>query len=295
MQMMVCKDDCLKLFLTILTVVISFIVATLFDVNDRSVVLGLELNSTTNNVTSKNDTSSLSINNTLLKLYEIENEVKISIKNIPIDINYSIGHLKKASSLVDSNLEKELQLLEPRIFNQIQNQISDLKIIVNTTTIPQLVKVAQISEGLSHIVDLVQLLQVDKIENDTKMLGTLPYFFSSLNNDILNSYNNSGIWFRNQNVIQNNSNNNNTQDNNQLNTINSANYTKTLEYQTAQDYSAGILDFIDNLNYFKPGVFKNFNITKLKNHYSYLNRLISNNSDINEIKEFGNQNLNLFK
>jgi hypothetical protein len=192
----------------------------------------------------------LANNNTLLKMYEIEKQVKLAIQNLPINVNYTIGHLKKASTLVDSNLEKELQLLEPRIFNQIQNQISDLKIIVNTTAIPQLVKGAQISDGLSHIVDLVQLLQVDKIENDTKMLETLPYFFSSLNKEILNSYSDSGIWLKNQAVRQNNS--NNTQNISQLNTINSSNYTKTLAFQSAQDYSAGILDFIDNMNYLKP-------------------------------------------
>ncbi|MGE3858916.1 MAG: hypothetical protein AB7F53_02905 [Nitrososphaeraceae archaeon] len=238
---------------------------------------------------SSNSTLTLSNNNTLLKLFEIEKGVKLAIKNIPIDVNYSIGHLKKASRLVDANLEKELQSLEPRIFNQIQNQISDLKIIVNTTTIPQLVKGAQISEGLSHIVDLVQLLQVDKIENETTMVETLPYFFSSLNKDILNSYNNSKIWLKNQTIIQTN---NNTQDVNQSNTINSSDYAKTLEYQTAQDYSAGILDFIDNLNYLKPDAFTNYNITKLKNDYSLLNQLINNKSDINEIKNFSFQILN---
>jgi hypothetical protein len=124
-----------------------------------------------------NSTMSLSQNNTLLKMFEIENEVKVAIKNIPININYTIGHLQKASNLVDSNLQKELFSLEPRAFNQILSEISDLKIIANTTTLPILVKGTQISEGLSHIVDLIQLLEIDKIENDTEILETLPSFF----------------------------------------------------------------------------------------------------------------------
>ncbi len=93
--------------------------------------------------------------------------------------------------------------LEPRVFNQIQSQISNLKIIVNTT-LPMLVKGAQISEGLSHIVDLVQLLEVSKIENDTKILETIPSFFYLLNNDILKSYNNSNVWLEDPTIKKNN-------------------------------------------------------------------------------------------
>ena len=40
-----------------------------------------------------------------------------------------------------------------------------------------LVKGTQISEGLSHVVDLIQLLEVSKIENDTKISEMFPSFF----------------------------------------------------------------------------------------------------------------------
>jgi hypothetical protein len=62
-----------------------------------------------------------------------------------------------------------------------------------------------------------------------------------------------------------------------------------LEYQTAQGYSTGILEFIDNLIQLKPATFKDYNTTKIKNDYNILNQLISNKSDINEIKEFSFQ------
>jgi hypothetical protein len=237
----------------------------------------------------------LANNNTLLKMYEIEKQVKLALQNLPININYTIGHLKMASSLVDSNLEKELQSLEPRIFNQIQNEISDLKIIVNNTKIPKMVKGAQISEGLSHIVDLVQLLQVDKVENDTKISESILYFFSSLNNDILNSYNSSDIWLKNNSTVK--QYNNNTKDANQLNYTNnnSSKPTRSLEYQTAQGYASGILDFIANLNHLKPDAFKNYNITKLINDYNILHQLINNKTDINKVEQFYSQNLSITK
>jgi hypothetical protein len=66
-----------------------------------------------------------------------------------------------------------------------------------------------------------------------------------LNNDILKSYNYSNVWLNNQTVKQNNI-NNNTKNINQINTtINSSNYTKSLEYQTAQGFSAGVLEFMN--------------------------------------------------
>jgi hypothetical protein len=281
MNIMIYKYFYFKVFLTTITVVIFFNFVNLVNIYEKS--FGLVSNST----------MSLSQNNTLLKMFEIENEVKVAIKNIPININYTIGHLQKASNLVDSNLQKELFSLEPRAFNQILSEISDLKIIANTTTLPILVKGTQISEGLSHIVDLIQLLEIDKIENDTKILETFPSFFSLLNDDILKSYNYSNVWSNNQTVKQNN---NNTKNINQLNTtINSSNHSQTLEYQTAQGFSAGVLEFIDNLVHLKPDAFKNYNMTKIKNDYNILNQLINNKSQINEIEKFNNQNLSNVK
>ncbi len=64
-----------------------------------------------------------------------------------------------------------------------------------------------------------------------------------------------------------------------------------MEYQTAQGFSAGVLEFIDNLNHLKPDTFKNYNMTKIKNNYSILNQLINNKSHITEIEKFNNQNL----
>jgi hypothetical protein len=285
---MINKDIYLRVFLTIITVVIFFSFTSLVNICEKSFALE-PASTSTNTITATTSVPYLSKNNILLKMYEIEKQVKLAIKNIPININYSIGHLQKASKLVDSDLKKELLSLEPRAFNQIQNQISDLKIIVNTTTIPMLVKGAQISDGLSRIVDLVQLLQVDKIENDTKISETLPSFFSSLNNDILKSYNNSNVWSNKQTVKQNN---NNTKNINQINTtINISNYTKSLEYQTAQSFSAGALEFIDNLIHLKPDALKTYNTTKIKNDYNTLNQLINNKTHINEIEKFNNQNL----
>ncbi len=50
---------------------------------------------------SSNSTEGLS-ENSLLKMYEIENEIKLAMKNIPININYTIGHIQKANKLIDS-------------------------------------------------------------------------------------------------------------------------------------------------------------------------------------------------
>ena len=150
-----------------------------------------------------------------------------------------------------------------------------------------LVKGTQISEGLSHVVDLIQLLEVSKIENDTKISEMFPSFFYLLNNDILKSYNDTNIWSNNQTIKQ----NNDTKNINQMNTINSSTYSKCLEYQTAQGFSAGVLEFIDNLLALKPDAFKNYNMSKIKNDYSILNQLINNKSHITEIEEFKLQNL----
>ena len=76
-----------------------------------------------------------------------------------------------------------------------------------------------------------------------------------------------------------------------MNTINSSTYSKCLEYQTAQGFSAGVLEFIDNLLALKPDAFKNYNMSKIKNDYSILNQLINNKSHITEIEEFKLQNL----
>lgn len=237
-----------------------------------------------------NSTLALSKNNTLLKLYKIENEIKIAIKNIPININYTIGHIQKANKLVNPEFEQELRSLESRAINLIQNHISNLKNIVNSS-VPLLVKGTQISEGLSHIVDLVQLLEVSKIENDTKISETFRSLFYSLNKDIINAYNDSKVWSTNQTYNENNT----TVNTNQVKSINSSNYRSSLEYQTAQGFSAGILEFIDNLSQLKPDAFKNHDPTKIKNDYSILNQLINNKSHITEIEKFNNQNLSSVK
>jgi hypothetical protein len=234
-----------------------------------------------------NSTLSLSKNNTLLKLYKIENEIKIAIQNIPININYTIGHVQKANKLVDADFVKGLMSLQPRVVNQIQSHVYNLKNIVNSSSVPMLVKGTQISEGLSHIVDLVQLLEVSKIENDTKISQTLESFFYLLNNDILKSYNDSTIWLNNQTKIK----NNDTKSINQINTINSSNYRKSLEFQTAQGFAAGVSEFIDNLMQLTPDAFKNYNTTKIKNDYNTLNQLINNKTNISKIVKFNNQYL----
>ena len=239
---------------------------------------------------SSNSTLTFSKNNTLLKMYKIENEIKLAIQNIPININYTIGHIQKANNLVDGDLVKEFLLLEPRVVNQIQSHVSNLKNIVNST-VPMLVKGAQISEGLSHVVDLVQLLEVNIIKNDTKLSQTLGSFFYLLNNDILKSYNDSTIWSNNQTINKNNY----TKSINQINTINSSNYSKSLEYQTAQGFSAGVSEFIDNLIQLKPDAFKNYNITTIKKDYSIINQLINNKTNITKIEEFNLQNLSNYK
>jgi hypothetical protein len=153
------------------------------------------------------------------------------------------------------------------------------------------VKGTQISEGLSHIVDLVQLLEVSKIENDTKISETFRSLFYSLNKDIINAYNDSKVWSTNQTYNENNT----TVNTNQVKSINSSNYRSSLEYQTAQGFSAGILEFIDNLSQLKPDAFKNHDPTKIKNDYSILNQLINNKSHITEIEKFNNQNLSSVK
>jgi hypothetical protein len=165
-----------------------------------------------------------------------------------------------------------------------------LKNIVNSS-VPLLVKGTQISEGLSHIVDLVQLLEVSKIENDTKISETFRSLFYSLNKDIINAYNDSKVWSTNQTYNENNT----TVNTNQVKSINSSNYRSSLEYQTAQGFSAGILEFIDNLSQLKPDAFKNHDPTKIKNDYSILNQLINNKSHITEIEKFNNQNLSSVK
>jgi hypothetical protein len=231
-------------------------------------------------VSSTNSTLTFSTNNTLLKLYKIENEIKIAIQNIPININYTIGHVQKANKLVDGDFVKKLMSLQPRVVNQIQSHVSNLKNIVNSSSIPMLVKGTQITEGLSHIVDLVQLLEISKIENDTKISQTLGSFFNLLNNDILKSYNDSTIWLNNQTKNK----SNDTKNINQINTsINSSNYSKSLDYQTAQGFATGVSEFIDNLNQLKPDAFKNYNVTKIKNDYNTLNQLINNKTILNNI------------
>jgi hypothetical protein len=63
-----------------------------------------------------------------------------------------------------------------------------------------------------------------------------------------------------------------------------------LEYQTAQGFSAGVLEFIDNVIQLKSDNLKNYNMTKIKNEYSTLNQLIDNKSDIIKIEKFNKQN-----
>jgi hypothetical protein len=65
---------------------------------------------------------------------------------------------------------------------------------------------------------------------------------------------------------------------------------KTLEYQTAQGFSAGVLEFIDNVIQLKSDNLKNYNMTKIKTEYSTLNQLIDNKSDIIKIGKFNKQN-----
>jgi hypothetical protein len=62
-----------------------------------------------------------------------------------------------------------------------------------------------------------------------------------------------------------------------------------LEYQTAQGFSAGVLEFINNVIQLKSDNLKNYNMTKRKNEYSTLNQLIDNKSDIIKIEEFNKQ------
>lgn len=217
-------------------------------------------------------------------MYKIENEIKLAIQNIPININYTIGHIQKANNLVDGDLVKEFLLLEPRVVNQIQSHVSNLKNIVNST-VPMLVKGAQISEGLSHVVDLVQLLEVNIIKNDTKLSQTLGSFFYLLNNDILKSYNNSKIWINDPTIKK-----NITNINNKSVSFNNSKYNKTLEYQTAQGFSAGVSEFIDNVIQLKSNELKNYNMTKIKNEYNTLNQLIDNKSNIVKIEDFTKQN-----
>jgi hypothetical protein len=62
-----------------------------------------------------------------------------------------------------------------------------------------------------------------------------------------------------------------------------------LEYQTAQGFSAGVLEFINNVIQLKSDNLKNYNMTKIKNEYSTLNQLIDNKSDIIKIEEFNKQ------
>ena len=63
-----------------------------------------------------------------------------------------------------------------------------------------------------------------------------------------------------------------------------------MEYQTAQGFSAGVLEFIDNVIQLKSDNLKNYNMTKIKNEYSTLNQLIDNKSDIIKIEKFNKQN-----
>ena len=62
-----------------------------------------------------------------------------------------------------------------------------------------------------------------------------------------------------------------------------------MEYQTAQGFSAGVLEFINNVIQLKSDNLKNYNMTKIKNEYSTLNQLIDNKSDIIKIEEFNKQ------
>ena len=65
---------------------------------------------------------------------------------------------------------------------------------------------------------------------------------------------------------------------------------KSLDYQTAQGYSNGVSEFIDNVVQFKPEVLKYNNMTEIKKDYSILNQLIENKSDIIKIEDFIKQN-----
>ena len=220
-----------------------------------------------------------------LKIYEVENEIKLAIKNIPININYTLGHIQKAVKLVDPDLKKELLSLEPRVINQIQNEITNLKSIPNST-VPILLKGVQGNEGLSHIVDLIELLEISKIKNETNILDIIPSFFNLLNRDILDAYNNSNVTTNNgQNITTNNT---ATKTSNSNSTTTS--FVKSLDYQTAQGYSNGVSEFIDNVIQFKPEVLKYNNMTEIKNDYSILNQLIGNRSDITKIEEYTKQN-----
>ena len=232
---------------------------------------------------SSNSTTETS-NHNYLKIYKIENEIKLAIKNIPININYTLSHIQKAVKLVDPDLKKELLSLEPRVINQIQNEITNLKSIPNST-VPVLLKGVQGNEGLSHIVDLIELLEISKIKNETNILDIIPSFFNLLNRDILDSYNNSNVTTNNnQNITSNNA----TKISNSNSTTTS--FVKSLDYQTAQGYSNGVSEFIDNVVQFKPEVLKYNNMTKIKNEYSILNQLIENKSDIIKIEDFIKQN-----
>ena len=222
-----------------------------------------------------------------LKIYEVENEIKLAIKNIPININYTLGHIQKAVKLVDPDLKKELLSLEPRVISQIQNEITNLKNIPNST-VPILLKGVQGNEGLSHIVDLIELLEISKIKNETNILDIMPSFFNMLNRDILDAYNNSDVTKNNnQNITTNNYTSTATKTSNSNSTTS---YVKSLEYQTAQGYSDGVSEFIDNVVQFKPEVLKNYNMTEIKKDYSTLNRLIENRSDIIKIEDYIKQN-----
>ena len=258
-------------FKILFVIIILFTISTIFHYEKS---LGNSSNSTTE--TSKQN---------YLKIYEVENEIKLAIKNIPININYTLGHIQKAVKLVDPDLKKELLSLEPRVINQIQNEITNLKSIPNST-VPILLKGVQGNEGLSHIVDLIELLEISKIKNETNIIDIIPSFFNLLNRDILDAYNNSNVTTNNgQNITTNNT---ATKTSNSNSTTTS--FVKSLEYQTAQGYSDGVSEFIDNLVQFKPEVLKYNNMTEIKNDYSILNQLIGNRSDITKIEEYTKQN-----
>ena len=63
-----------------------------------------------------------------------------------------------------------------------------------------------------------------------------------------------------------------------------------MEYQTAQGFSAGVSEFIDNVIQLKSNELKNYNMTKIKNEYNTLNQLIDNKSNIVKIEDFTKQN-----
>lgn len=123
----------------------------------------------------------------------------------------------------------------------------------------------------------IGLLEINKIK--------IPSFFNLLNRDILDAYNNSNVTTNNGQNITNNNTATKTSNSNST-----TSFVKSLDYQTAQGYSDGVSEFIDNVVQFKPEVLKYINMTEIKKDYSILNQLIENKSDIIKIEDFTKQN-----